>query len=427
MTTSKKFRGIAGAAVLALAATPALATEGYFALGYGPIQSAQGGAGVANGEDAMSTAINPAGVAGVGNELTLGLQAFRPVRGYDATGTGFVNPGHNSSDHAFFPVPNLAYNHVLGNGGVLNFAVYGNGGDNTSYPAGPNPSMAPGCAGGVFCAGQAGVDLTQLMVSLTYAQKIGPISYGIAPTFALQRFSAVGLNYFAGVPGLSANPMAVSNQGFDWSHGFGLRVGIQADVAPGLRFGLSGQTKFAMSKFKKYEGLFADGGDFSIPASVTAGFAWDARKDLTLMMDYQYIWYSSIPSLGNPFPNGMTQLGGPNGPGFGWGDVGVIKLGASWKQNPQMTWRFGYAYSTNPVPSTGVTINILAPGVVRSHFTAGGSYKMDDKNQIDFALQYVPWSSVSGLEVTPAGVNPASNIKLSMEQFAASVGWTHRF
>jgi long-chain fatty acid transport protein len=47
---------------------------------------------------------------------------------------------------------------------------------------------------------------------------------------------------------------------------------------PGLRFGLSGQTKMYMTKFEKYAGLFAEQGGFDIPAAITAGFAVDARR-----------------------------------------------------------------------------------------------------------------------------------------------------
>lgn len=407
-----------------LAVTPALATEGYFSLGYSPEQIAQGGAGVANGDEAMSAAINPAGVATVGNQLSLGMELFSPHRGYDASGTVFVAPGSISSGHNNFLVPNFAYNKVLANGARLNFAMYGNGGMNTSYPADPNRS--PFCAGGpgVFCGGKAGVNLTQLFLQFTYAQKVGNVSWGIAPTIALQNFSARGLGAFAA---MSSDPAHFTDNAGDWSHGFGLKGGVQVDVAPGVRLGLSGQTKFNMSKFSKYAGLFADGGDFDIPASATVGLAWDASKDLTLMMDYQRIWYSGVPAVSDPFPNGANPLGGTNGPGFGWKDVGVIKLGAAWKQSPAMTWRVGYAYSTNPVQSSQVTLNILAPGVVRNHFSAGGSWQMNDKDTLDFALEYVPTSKVSGPEVTPGGVTPGSNITLKMHQFAAAVGWTHRF
>ncbi|MCP3968746.1 MAG: hydrocarbon degradation protein [Rhodobacteraceae bacterium] len=405
---------IAGTA--ALAALPTQATEGYFALGYSPAQRSLGGAGVARGFEAMSTAINPAGVAGVGTQLQFGLELFSPSRGYTGTGTGFVPTGTVDSDENLFFVPNFAYNRALQNGAVLNFAMYGNGGMNTTYRTG-----LAGC-GSVFCGGQAGVDLMQMFLSATYAKKVGAFSFGISPTVAVQRFEATGLGAFAA---LSADPANLTDNSYDMSYGFGVRAGIEVELSPTLRFGVAGQTKMDMSEFSNYAGLFADGGDFDIPASVTVGLAWQAQPGLTLMADYQKIFYSDIPSIANPFGAGL--LGSAGGPGFGWEDVDVFKIAAEWRQNDTMTWRAGYTYSTNPVGSDDVTLNILAPGIVQHHISAGGTWTMNQRDSLDFSVGYVLPSTVSGLEVTPLGATPGSNIELNMHQLSASVGWTRRF
>lgn len=107
----------------------------------------------------------------------------------------------------------------------------------------------------------------------------------------MQSFAARGLGAFAGI---STDPTALTDNGHDISWGVGLRAGLQAELAPGLRFGLSGQTRFDMSRFDDYAGLFEGGGDFDIPASISAGLAFDATPDLTLMLDYQRIFFSSI-------------------------------------------------------------------------------------------------------------------------------------
>ena len=425
----RAWSGALGCALGLILGLPAQATEGYFALGYGPVQRGQGGAGVAaEGTNAMASTINPAAVAGMGREMSMGLQLFLPYRGYNATGTAFVAPGALRSGHNAFPVPNFAYNMPLANGAVLNFAAYGNGGLNTSYPLVLNTS--PGCVAaappgrnfGTFCGGQAGVDLTQLFLSFTYARKVGNVSYGIAPTIVGQSFKATGLGAFTG---LSISPANLTDNGLDYSLGYGLRAGVQMDLTPALRLGVTAQTKMKMSKFKKYAGLFAGGGSFDIPASATIGLAYQATPAVSLLVDYQHIWYSGVPAVSNPFPNGANPLGGANGPGFGWSDVDVIKLGAVWKSSPDMTWRFGYAYSTNPIGPEDVTLNILAPGVVQHHFTVGGTWQMNPRDTVDFSLIYVPKTTVTGTEMTPSG--PGGTVAIDMHQFSASVGWTRKF
>ncbi len=144
-----------------------------------------------------------------------------------------------------------------------------------------------------------------------------------------------------------------------------------------------------MTNFDKYRGLFANHGEFDIPGNVTVGVAVDVMPMLTLMLDYKHIFYSSIASVGNssqiPLPFGAT-----NGPGFGWHDVDIIKIGAEWRVSPIWTLRVGYAHNTNPIRSTDVTLNILAPGVVTDHITGGFSYKITPASTIDFAATSFP-------------------------------------
>jgi long-chain fatty acid transport protein len=273
--------------------------------------------------------------------------------------------------------------------------MYGNGGMNTDYPAG---SLGPV---------SVGIDLSQMFISATYAGTSGNLSWGVAPTLAIQTFKGDGLGGF-GVTGVDR----------DWSYGGGLRAGITYKASPTLTLGLSGQTKMYMSKFDEWATLFENAGSLDIPASITAGVAWQAQPNLMLMMDVQRIFYSGVPAISNA--GGPPPFGGVGGPGFGWDNIYVLKLGLEWKANDQMTWRAGYAYSENPVGTEDVFFGTLAPGIVTHHLTAGGTYAFSDSNSIDFAVEYAPENRVAG--VTPAGAG-----EIFMKQLSVSVGWTHNF
>lgn len=416
----------AGTAALCLAlGAPGIAsaTEGYFALAYGPAQRGVGGAGVAYSVDPMSAAINPANIADIGHQLTFGVEAFSPRRGFTATGAPPLPEGKVESGHEWFPIPNFGYNRPLANGGALNVMVYGNGGMNTSYPAVVNPNCGEGGGYGIFCAGKAGVDLMQLFASVGYGRKDGNFSWGIAPTVAVQRFSARGLDMFDQEDNpYTASPGKLTGNGYDFSTGIGLRAGIKYEINPQFTIGLSGQTRFKMSKFDKYAGLFEGNGSFDIPASVTAGVAFKPRRDLTVMLDYQKIFYSAIGAVGNP--NTALPFGAPGGAGFGWDDVDVLRIGAEWQQSPDMTWRFGYAHATNPIGPEDVVLGVLAPGVVEHHISFGGAKKLNDNDTLDFAVNYVLPHKVKG----PSFLYPeGSEVELEMKQFSASIGWTRRF
>ncbi|HUO99633.1 MAG TPA: outer membrane protein transport protein [Rhizomicrobium sp.] len=408
---------------------PAQATEGYFMPGYSAPQKAMAGSGVANPEDAMTLAVNPAGLASVGEELEVGLSVFSPHRKYTATGPGFVAPGGMSSgtvesDNNYFLVPGLAYSHPIDADSSWGIAMYANGGMNTDYPAVANASCPPGYSG-VFCGGKTGVNLNQMFISAGYAWKSGNLSLGIAPTLVVQMFEADGLGLF-GMYNLSSDAANLSNRGISYSYGGGIRGGLIWSLAPDFRVALSGSTPMWMTKFSKYKGLFAGGGSFDIPASLTAGLAWDASPDLTVMLDYKRVFYSGVDSVANSMTN-PALFGSDDGPGFGWTDVNVFSAGLAWKLTPSFTLRAGYAHNDNPIGADQVTINILAPGVVTDHISAGFSDKVSEHSTIDFAALYVPTHSVSGIEITPFGANPNRTIKLSMYEMDFTIGYRYEF
>ncbi len=412
-----------------LLAVPAQATEGYFMPGYSATQKALAGTGIANPEDAMTLALNPAGLVSVGDELEVDVSLFSPRRKYTATGPGFVAPGGMSSGtvesrNNYFLVPGVAYSHPIDANSSWGIAMYGNGGMNTDYPAVANASCPTGYSG-VFCGGKTGVNLNQMFISAGYAFKFGSLSLGVAPTFVLQMFSANGLGIF-GMYGLSSDPADLSDNGIDYSYGGGIKAGAIWSVTPTLRLAVSGSTPMWMTKFSKYKGLFAGGGGFDIPANVTVGVAFDATPDVTLMADYKHILYGGVESVSNSMSN-PELFGSDDGPGFGWDDVDVISAGIAWKPMSDLTLRAGYAHNNNPIDTDDVTINIMAPGVVTDHFSAGFSQQIAEHSTIDFAALYVPVHSISGIEVTPFGANPYRTINLSMSQMDFTIGYRQQF
>ena len=136
---------------------------------------------------------------------------------------------------------------------------------NTDYKT--NPFAAFGGTG------SAGVDLSQLFIAPTIAWKTGNQSLGASLNLAYQRFKAEGIQGFAG---FSSSPGSVSNQGYDDSTGYGVRVGWTGRVSSTVTLGATYQTKTKMSKFDKYKGLFANGGEFDIPENYGIGIAVQA-------------------------------------------------------------------------------------------------------------------------------------------------------
>jgi long-chain fatty acid transport protein len=354
---------------------------------------------VALTHDAFSGVNNPASSAFVGNRWDVGGEIFMPKRSATVTTPG--GAVEIKSDKSTFLIPELGYNRSISDKLGVGITVYGNGGMNTDYPA-----TFPGgtnfmCSNATTCGtGHLGVNLMQLIVAPTVAYKVNDQhSIGVSPLLVYQQFEAYGLQAFG-----------IANQGKDSSTGLGVRLGYMGRLTDKLTVGASYSPKINMGKLDKYSGLFAGGGDFDIPENYALGVAYQVTPSVLLAMDYSRINYSKVPSIGNAsLANMANGFGAANGPGFGWKDVEVVKLGAQWQMNSQWTLRAGYNHGTNPVPSADVFLNTLAPGVIKSHVTFGGTYAMSANDELSFAVWHGLRSTVSGTSPAPTSIGMSQN------------------
>ena len=452
--------GVLAAAVGAALSLPAHATNGYFTHGIGTHSKAMAGAGDAMPDMAIDVANNPASGILVGEHLDIGLALFSPMREYSTTesqlngqmGAFTLNADGIDSDNELFPIPYIAKNWHLSDTRAFTVAFYGRGGMNTEYtsgsatfdPDGPGPAPVMTMPG-TFGAGTAGVNLSQAFLELTYSVKLGDVALGIAPVIAYQMFEAEGVATFAPytktyaesfvTTGMPAMPTSLTNNGSDDSFGFGVKVGAIWNVSDTLAFQAAYQTKTDMEEFSKYSDLFAEGGDFDIPATARIGVSLQATSQLQLHFDVERTYYSDVASVANPMTNvggcptagmgGMNVencLGGSEGFGFGWDDVTVYQFGLKWSPAymPKVTWRAGYNYGEQPISEENAAINILAPAVVEEHFTGGFSYDLDSGNQVSVAVMYAPSNTVTG----PNLFDPTQQVSLEMSQWELEVAYT---
>lgn len=391
MKLMKSVGHLAVLAALTSAATSAMATDGYFPHGVGLKAKGMGGASVASTDDTFAGANNPAAAAWAGNRVEGGIDIFMPDRSVSRTGAGPLNAEVTSGSKTFF-IPEFGFNKIINEKISAGVTVYGNGGMNTDY-AGGQVNCGRGAAN-VLCGSDGlGVDLMQLIVAPTISYKLNEShSIGISPLLVYQQFKAKGLQAF--VP-MSSSPNSVTNTGTDSSSGFGVRVGYMGKLNDQVTVGASYSPKVKMSKFDKYSGLFAGSGSFDIPENYTLGIGFKATPSVSLALDYQRINYAGVTSIGNPSTN-QAPLGSAGGPGFGWANINVFKIGVEWKAMPALTLRAGLNVADNPIQSRDVSFNIVAPGVTTTHVTLGGTYALSPTTELTVAYMHAPKKSVTG-------------------------------
>lgn len=393
---------------------PALATNGYFAHGYGVKSQGIAGIGIALPQDGLAAATNPAGMAFVGDRADLGLTWFAPKRGAEVVGSPAISGSYDANETSNFFIPEFGYVKQLSPTTAAGIAVYGNGGMNTDYKSNP--------FAGFGSTGSSQMNLEQLFISPALAYKVTPEqSLGIALNLAYQRFSMKGLSAFATSSADAAN---LTDRGNDSSTGAGVRLGWTGQVTPALTLGATWASKTRMGKFDKYRGLFAEQGGFDIPANYGIGAAWKATQALTLAADVQRIEYGDVKSVGNPLGNlfAGNPLGSTNGAGFGWRDVTTYKIGANYDVSRDLTLRAGYSHNTQPIPNDQTLFNIIAPGVIKEHLTFGGTWRTGN-SEVSVAYTHAFKNTVKGSGSIPAMPFGGGEANLYLEENILGVSW----
>ena len=418
-----KIRLAVGVALL----TPSLAfaTNGYFAHGWGMKSKALGGAGIANPEDGLAAANNPAGMVVVGNRVDFGVDVFSPDRSATVTGTagGAADQVADGNGDDNFLIPEFGYNQMLNSNSSIGVAVYGNGGMNTNYENGIILFN-----GG---ASRSGVDLSQLFIAPTYSMKINnDHSFGVSLNLAFQRFQAEGIQNFCN-GSFSSNPTNCTNNGYSTSTGYGVTLGWLGQLAPNFSLGATYRSQTYMSEFDEYSGLFAEQGDFDIPSMYGIGLKFTPSSNVAILFDYTHINYSDIKSIANPISNltvGGNQLGTDNGGGFGWDDMDVYKLAIAWQVNPGLMLRAGWNHGEQPIPAGETLFNILAPATVEDHLTLGATWTLANNSELTVAYMHAFENEVNGSGSIPLGGGfPGGEANLKMSQDSIGVAYGYKF
>ena len=445
---------ILAASVAMLAASGALATNGYYTHGLGVKNKGMAGAGTAMPQEAIAVSMNPASSVLLGDRFEAGISIFSPRRSYEASaslangqgGAFTIGAGEVTSGRKYFPIPYIARSWAIDDNEAWAVSLYGRGGMNTTFnggsatldPDGPGPfpvTTLPGAFGG----GKMGVDLAQMFADFSYSVKQGRLAAGMSVVLAGQRFSGSGFGNFAAfAESFAASqgtvlPANLTNNGYDYSFGAGMKFGVIYELTDKINLALSYQTRMKMKEFDKYSDLFAQNGGFDIPSSIRAGMSVKLTDRSSFHYDIEHTSFSEVDSVGNPVENIFSCptvagidlsscLGGNNGAGFGWDDMTTHKFGLQWQPagNGAWTYRVGYSRGSQPIEKSQVLFNMAAPGVIEQHITAGFTHRISNGHEYSMNFMYAPEEKVSGTNP----FDPTQTIELKMHQFELEFGYS---
>ncbi len=303
--------------------------------------------------------------------------------------------------------------------------------------ANSNPVNYPQAARGF---GHIESDYMLLQVGLTYAYELSDkFSIGIQPNIdyaalelAPSPLSSPDFTPPAGAPGDKGYPTTDKASAI----GFGAQFGLFYDSGFGLKLGASYKTIQKFSEFE-FKNTYLDGSSapdqafqMDYPAILSLGFGY-STGDVDLAFDFRRVDYENTEGFAE---TGWTQTGSVAG--FGWENISIISAGLQYKGFDKLPLRFGYTYSSNPIPEEVAFFNVPATAIIKNAYQFGLSYVVNDSWKVDAVYHYGDSDGATEGQIlspamvspsNPLGAIPGSSVSYEMTTSMVQVGIAYTF
>ncbi|MDF1880376.1 outer membrane protein transport protein [Sulfurimonas sp. MAG313] len=443
MTKSIK---LALVAAMAMGATSAFATNGDNLIGTGTNSRAMGGVGIAKSFGAESGLANPALISTVKDmEVAGSATFFMPSVSFQSDAMSNANPGLPapiSADSAadFSVIPEISFAQRINDNIVYGVSVTGTAGMGVDYG---DVGFAPQGGASDNGAFKMKTALQLLKVAVPFSYSKGGFSIGVAP---ILQYGTLEMSHMIGNPNATgpADAFILLDEGVGSDTSLGYEVGFSA-TNDGFTFGLVYKSELRMnyantisSSINAFGGAaatgVASGDNLDQPAEFGMGLAYEVSGS-TISLDYKNMAWGEAAGYAD----------------FGWENQDIFALGYEYAGS---NWavRAGYNYAKSPIveqkasspqAAYGAAVrnffNLAGfPGIVESHYTAGGSYSVSDSLSLDTAVVYAAEVtesfSTAGMTQgfiaqgggTPTGAE-TSSADVTHSQIAVTVGVTYKF
>lgn len=246
------------------------------------------------------------------------------------------------------------------------------------------PAVVPEQGSRLIGLPQPGLQRTVIAPSLTQEWGGGG-SLRLTGVLAYQRFASLGLGTSA-ADGWAPMPGWLG----DSAYGAGARIDVGNALGERLRWNLGYQSRVGMGAFVNYRGVFADAGDFDIPASASVGLSLALTPRLGMDVGVQRVMYSAIrPFTSSNLPTRfLALLGDSASPVFAWRDLNVYSVG--WTLHDRRIGNLQVRYTTRqqPVPTSRLLENALAGAVANDTLSLGWSRSFGANANVSFLASY---------------------------------------
>lgn len=208
----------------------------------------------------------------------------------------------------------------------------------------------------------------------------------VTAVLAYQRFASLDL-------GTTARPeemQAFAPTSADSSFGTGVRMDFSSALTDRLKWGVAYQSRVNMDAFANYRGMFAEPGDFDIPANASFGLSYALTPVVGLDLGVERVMYSDI----TPFTSAalpirfLALLGDGASPNFEWRDLTIYSVGWSLHHAAIGDVELRYTTRQQPSPTSHLLEQALAIDESNSTVSLGWSRATGANSHFGFVATY---------------------------------------
>ena len=366
----------------ALAGGYRVATQGQIALGMGHT-------GVAITESAETVFFNPAGMSFLDSDLSIsaGTTLINSVAKYQNTS---VNVAADTDNPIGTPI-NLYISKKLNESSSYGLGIY--------TPYGNVVKWDRDWAGSHLINK---IDLKTLYIQPTVSLRVNDkfsVGWGLTYVTGSVEFNRNLTTSLVDENGDRANVTVSTNQIDAW----GYNVGFLAKPTKQFAIGISYRSRVDMrardekADFENIptsmQSIFPDttfDADLVLPAELTVGVSYTLSPDTVLAFDINHAYWSAYESLDLQFKNGAGLSENPRN----YSDVNIYRIGIQHKVLSSLTIRGGAYFDESPIKD-----GYFAPETPRNDsigITAGASYSVSKRLDLDLSLLYLTFDEFSG-------------------------------
>lgn len=209
---------------------------------------------------------------------------------------------------------------------------------------------------------------------------------GVSAVLAYQRFASLGM----GMADFNVSERPTSWASRETSFGTGMRLDALQQITPRLAVSAGYQSRVNMDAFNSYRGVYADAGDFDIPAQASFGLSYALAPTFSTDFGVDRLNYSEIkPFTSNGLPlRFLALLGDGLSPNFAWQDLTVYSAGWTWRNRTLGDVQFRYSTRQQPLPSSHLLASALQDDISRYSLSMGWSRPTGRQSRLALLANY---------------------------------------